>query len=377
MSDKRQGISFPLRKLVILFLACAGTLPVGVLGCRPRTIAAQSAAKLWSIDLGSDRDFHERLAIPEVLLDPPTINFLNDGDLICGFYSGAKVGTGDEKVSGGYHVLEIAASDGSLGKKLVFDAFESEYQTLPVADGGFIVFVGDRLKKYNDRFEPGPDYPTPREGGGRFDRWRVGVSPTADFVVLYSRSHGDTQAALTWLRATDLASTRTISVQPAAAFEASDTAAIVAGIGNEQLLSAGKNTMLCARCRAHFLTDELLFLDKGNSYSLETLSGKSLGTGVLDIQAQKLSRARHTQRFAYVTGHYVGNGLPLQTHFDSITGKIMVVDSNTNRPIAEIDINEPAGNPSAGLNQMALALSSDGKYLAALLHHTLSLYRLP
>jgi hypothetical protein len=77
-----------------------------------------------------------------------------------------------------------------------------------------------------------------------------------------------------------------------------------------------------------------------------------------------------------VTGHYVGSGSPVQTNFESITGKIMVLDWNMNKPVAEIEVNEPAGNPSAGLTQMALALSPNGKYLAVLLHHTLSLYRL-
>ncbi|MGD0628888.1 MAG: hypothetical protein ABR987_06020, partial [Terracidiphilus sp.] len=38
--------------------------------------------------------------------------------------------------------------------------------------------------------------------------------------------------------------------------------------------------------------------------------------------------------------------------------------------------NERTTNPSAGLSQMALALSPNGEFLAVLLHHTLSFYRL-
>lgn len=52
-------------------------------------------------------------------------------------------------------------------------------------------------------------------------------------------------------------------------------------------------------------------------------------------------------------------------------------DWNTNKVIAEIDVNEHASNPSAGLAQMALALSPDGKYLVVLFHHTLTTYQLP
>ena len=158
---------------------------------------------------------------------------------------------------------------------------------------------------------------------------------------------------------------------------ASDTEAIIADSDGEKLFSAGKTTMLCTQCVADFLTNDVLFIARSNSYSIETLSGKSLGTGTLDAGAINVSRAAHASRFAYVTGHYVGTGFPVQAHFDSITGKVLVVDYSTIKPMAEIEINEPAGNPSAGLTQIAVALSPSGKFLAVLAHQNLSLYELP
>jgi hypothetical protein len=158
---------------------------------------------------------------------------------------------------------------------------------------------------------------------------------------------------------------------------ASDTGAVFDGVGNEQLFSDGKTAVICTRCDAHFLTDNLVLIDQEKSYSIQSVDGVQRGVGKLNMQALNITRAARATRFAYMTGHYVGNGFPIQSHFASLTGKIIVRDWNTNRLVADLDINEPAGNPSAGLAQMALALSPDGKHLAVLVHHTLSLYRLP
>lgn len=277
-----------------------------------------------------------------------------------------------------FHVLEVYAHNGGLGRRLDFDAYDDDYRAMPVTDGGFVVLAGDELKKFNGQFVTTAVYPTARVQGGTYlDRWRVDVSPSGNSVLVYSHRSEGIQAELMWSHATDLAPVTTLAIPRTAAFRGSDTAAIIADNDGEQLLSEGKTTTLCRRCIAHFLTNNLLFLDRGDSYSIEALSGKSLGTGALDIQASSVCRAAHAPRFAFVTGHYVGSGISLRTHFDSITGKILVVDFTTNKPVAEIDINEPAGNPSAGLNQMALALSPDGKLLALLLHQNLTLYALP
>jgi hypothetical protein len=362
----------------MLILACAAAVFFATLAFRPPSVSAQPPAKLWSIDLGRDRDFHERLSFEEVLLDPPSVDFLNDSQIICAFYSGAKVGTDEAHASSGYHVLEIDPRTGALGRKLEFSAFESNYRALPVADGGFVVFANDELRKFSNQFVPGSSYSTARvQAGEYFDRWLVDVAPGGHTMLLYSHQPEGTQGQWTWLRTADLAVIESAQASLAGMIQASDTAGIFDGTDDRELLSGGKATVLCTRCNVHFLTDDLLFLDKQQSYAVQTVDGKERAVGKLDIEALHFSRAAQATRFAYVTGHYVGSGSPLQTHFESITGKIMVLDWSTNRPVAEIDVNEPAGNPSAGLTQMALAFSPDGKYLAVLLHHTLSLYRLP
>lgn len=144
--------------------------------------------------------------------------------------------------------------------------------------------------------------------------------------------------------------------------------------------------MLCKLCNAYFLANDLIFVDRSfvatgivrrGTYSIETVSGEKRASGRLDYGAGDFTRAANTPRLAYLSGHYQGSGFPIQTHFNSLTGKFTVLDWNTNKRVAEIEVSEPAGNPSAGLIQSALALSPDGKYLLVLLHHTLTCYRLP
>ena len=215
------------------------------------------------------------------------------------------------------------------------------------------------------------------QAGESFDRWLVDVAPGGHTVLLYSHRPGEAQGKWAWLRAADFVTIKSVKGPLPGAIQASDTAGIFDGADDRELLSTGIATELCTRCNAHFLTDDLLFLDEQQSYMIQTVTGKEYGTGKLDARALNFSRSAQATRIAYATGHYVGSGFPIQSRFDSITSKIMVLDWSTNKPISEIDLNEPAGNPSAGLAQMALALSPDGKYLAVLLHHTISLYQLP
>ena len=241
------------------------------------------------------------------------------------------------------------------------------------------MFAGDELKKFSRHFEPGAMYSMKRLQGGRyFDRWRVDVSPTGDSILVYSHLSGqDSSAMWTWLHTTDLTPIKSIEAPPTAAIQASDTAGIFFSADDEEVLLSGNKHVLCSRCKAYFLTDDMLFLDYGDTYSIESVAGKRQGNGDLGVGGANFTRSMRAPRFAYLTGHYVGSGAPLQTKFDAVTAKIRVWDWARDKVIAEIDVNEPAGNPSAGLSQMALALSPEGKYLAVLLHHTLSLYRLP
>jgi hypothetical protein len=341
---------------------------------------AQSPARLWSVDLAKDTSFDKRLSVLEVSLDAPSINFLSNSQIICDFYDGEKGGYNLSMPPSGYHVLEIDANNGALGRKLDFQPVDDHSRSLPTDDGGFVVFTGKELKKFNNEFGLGVSYPTPREQvGDVLDRWLVDVAPSLQTILVYHGRPGDTQDRWTWLRAKDLTIANSIQASLAMMIQASDTRAIFwGGVNEARLLSSeGKSAVICARCDANFLTDDLLFVDKGKSYDIQTAEGKQQGAGRLDVQALKLTRAARTTRLAYVTGPYAGWGFPIQTHFNKITGKIIVEDWSTNKVLVQIEVNEPAGNPSAGLTQMALALSPDGRYLAVLLHHTLSLYRLP
>lgn len=324
------------------------------------------------MDLSRDEDFRKRLSIEEVSLHPPSINFLNSSQIICDFYGGSIV---DDD---GYYVLEINARTGDFGQKLNFKAYEHNYKALPLADGGFAVFANDELKKFSNQFVPGPSYATPRERAGEyFDRWITDTAPGGRTILLYSHQPGKEQGKWSWLRTTDLVPIRSIQGPSVKTLRASDTAGIFDGVSGSELYPPGEANALCTRCSAYFLTDELLFLYTAESYVIRTIAGKEQGVGNLRVSASDFTRAAQASRFAYLTGHYEGSGFPIQTHFDSITAKIMVRDWSTNKVVTEIDVNEPAGNPSAGLSQMALALSPDGKQLAVLLHHTLTLYSLP
>jgi len=343
------------------------------------TVFGQQPSKLWSVDLSADSDFQKRLSVLEVSLDAPSINFLNNSQIICDFYDGEKGGYNLSMPPSGYHVVEIDANNGAFGRKLNFQPVDDHSRALPTDDGGFVVFSGEELKKFNNEFAPGVSYPTPREQVGVvLDRWLVDVAPSLQTILVYHGRPGDTQGRWTWLRAKDLTTANSIRGPLAMMIQASDTGAIfMGGVSEAQLLSPAREVTICARCDAHFLTNDLLFVDKVDSYGIQTVQGKQQSVGRLNTQALNFVRAANVTRIAYVTGGYVGWGFPIETHFNKIAAAIVVRDWTTNDVIAQIHWTERIENPSAGLTQMALALSSDGKLLAVLLHRTLSLYRLP
>jgi len=212
------------------------------------------------------------------------------------------------------------------------------------------------------------------------------VSPDGKEVVLFNRYGKD--MVFKWLRSTDLS---LLSSLPSSGFDLNMNASSnsVTTYRDERLdvvSKSGSVLFSCRSCIPHFLTDDLLFVDRGfvdtgidrqGTYSIETLSGEKRASGRLDHGAADFTRAANASRLAYLSGHFRGSGFPVQTHFNSLGGKITVLDWSANKRVAEIEINEPAGDPSAGLTQSALALSPDGKYLLVLLHHTLTCYRLP
>jgi hypothetical protein len=359
------------------YFASLGALSLTLLAFCTISAVAKPPVRLWSVDLGADSDFRKRLNVQEVLLNRPSINFLSNSTIICDFYDGETIGFNPSLTLHGYHVLEVNASTGRFERKLSFESADDNSRALPVADGGFVVLAGGSLKKYNSEFEPRESYPTPIESiNQRPDLWRVDVAPGASEILLYHHGVGE-QGELTWLRTIDLSIMDSVLAKPVGGIHASDRAGIFSGVGNRLLISKDKTSVLCKLCNAYFLTDDLILIDRGKEYSIESITGEKRWHGRLGIGGEDFSRAANATRFAYVTGHYAGSGFPRQTHSELITGKIIVLDWSTNKRVTEIDFNEPSGNPSAGMTQSALALSADGKYLAVLLHHTLSLYRLP
>jgi hypothetical protein len=341
---------------------------------------------LWSVDLGTDGDFQRRLSVSEVLLSPPSVNYLNDSQIICAFYDREKIGFDPSLTVPTFYVLEIDAHTGALGRKLSFRSIDDRSRALPVADGGFVVLAAQELEKFDSRFLPGQSLAT-SIGGTRQTPgiWLVDVTPGGTEVALYARRGGT--SLFEWLRSDDLSLLASLPTSVNWTIQASNTGVTTYKDQHLDIVSKSGSVLLsCLYCIPHFLTDDLLFVDRGfvdtgihrqGSYSIETISGEKQASGRLDHGAGDFTRAANSSRLAYLSGHFRSSGFPIQTHFDSLTGKITVLDWTANKRVAEIEVNESAGNPSAGLTQSALALSPDGKYLLVLLHHTLTCYRLP
>lgn len=372
-----------LRPFVVVTAVVVLLALTALLARKIRTPSHQlTPVEIWSIDLKADREFSLRTQVFESLLTPPDLSFLNDDQIICGFYSGAEIGTGEFSKGSGFHVLEVSAKDGAPGRRLDIQSVDDYDRALPVDGGGFVVLAGDKLAMFDSRFKPGPSISVaPVQPGEVFDIRHIDVSPSGQTVLLYSRRAGGETSRWAWLRSSDLSPIQSEDIAHVGnvlEVQTSDKFAIGVGGPEPFILENGAERSICSGCKAELLTDSLFFIDKGNRYSIQTLNGHQIGTGPLNIDADHLVRAKNVTRLAFVTGHYSdGSGFLIQTNFRSVTGKVEVLDWSSNKLLAQIDIREQIGNPSAGLSQMALALSPDGKLLAVLLHHTLTLYRLP
>ena len=341
---------------------------------------APAPQQLWSIDLSLDPDFRKRIERDEVLLAPPSLAFLNQAQIICSYYSRGLLVEG-EGAGNGYHVLEISSRDGTRGTKLTFDALEDGYRSLPVADGGFVVLAGDKLTKYTNQFKLSAVVPTPRVMAGEtYDRWYIGVSPTGKTVLLYSRRVGQ-DGEWKWLDSTTLSTVAAVSspgTAPGSDIEASDDAAIRRKDLGRVLFNARGERAICSRCDAYFVDDRTFLIDKDSRYFIETENGNEILNGKLDVGVSDFARSAAAPEIAFATGHYLYHGLPvIAQHWYAVTGTVIVLDWKTKEVVTQLSWKEPIGNPSAGLRQMALALSPDGTRLAILLHHTLTLYLIP
>ena len=240
-----------------------------------------SPQKLWSVDLGTNKDFHNRLDVFEGAVKPPSIDFLSNSQIICGFYDGERRNVNSPPLPRpGYYVLAINAQNGLFGQELDFHPAEDDARTLPIYGGGFVVSTGRELSEFSNEFVPGIKY---REPSGDIDAYlRVDVSPSLQTILVYDKTPEDPQAGWNWLRTKDFSvvtsfqGPRARTIQEAFQ-EASNTSAIIDGIGNRKLLSMGKIEEICTWCNAYFITDNLLFIDKNTSYYLQTIEGKQQG----------------------------------------------------------------------------------------------------
>jgi hypothetical protein len=357
-------------------------------GCRAK---AQKPVLLWSQDLAHDQDFQKRLGQDLIVLRPPTIDFLNAKQIIVAFDDGAISGGGPVSEPFGFHVLEVKADSGSFGKKLSFSVLSDSSQAQVIKGGDLLVLAGEKLQKFSADFQEVSALPTPLRlhgqptkqvfAGGtywnpRYERWLMDVAPGGDTVLL-GHIEKPLQMHLQWLRTSDFSVTKSLSTHTWKDVLASDNGALFIEPMKAMLLSDDKFTVICNRCEAHFITDDLLFLNEEKAYEIKSLNGEVKARGKLSVYASTFKRAQSASRFAYSTGAYRGYGFPLVTHFPSVHSDIRVYDWKQMKQVAEVDLNKHVGSESMGYSKLAIALSPDGKQLVILDDSKLSCYSLP
>jgi hypothetical protein len=356
---------------------------------------SQGVLKLWSVDLSKDQDFQRRSQAPEVVLRPPTLDFLNEDQIIVAFDDNAISIPSSEMTPFGFHVLEVGATSGSLGSKLLFKVLVDTSQVEATGDGNFLVLAGEELKKFSSSFKEIASLPAPLKLHGeptnqqiwgrtfpnpRYEAWQMDVAPGGrEFVLAHVKNPQEME--LSWLRTDDFATIATVQGRPSnqQGMSAGNQAVWLFPYGWAKLLSSsGQEPYLCDRClRGYFLTDDLVFLDERGKYEIKTLSGETRARGKLQIGAFPFSRASNAARFAYATGHAKGSGFPLQTHFARHM-EVKVFDWSAMKQIGEISFDrpeQPENSVSSGFKESAIALSPDGRRLLVLTGSTLSLYK--
>jgi hypothetical protein len=332
----------------------------------------QSVAKLWSVDLSKDKDFQGRLKVPEIILRPPTLDFLNADQIIVAFDDNAMSipGLGAAPPLG-FHVVEVGAS-GSLGRKLSFKVLVDTSQAEATGDGNFLVLEGEELKKFSSSFKEIASLPTPlklhgqptdQRIGGRnylhphYETWGMDVAPGGrEFVLVHVKNPQEME--LSWLRTGDFATIATVQGTPSnqQGMSAGNHAVWLFPYGSAKfLLPSGQEVPLCStHCRrAYFLSDDLIFLDERNKYEIKTTSGETKTTGKLNLEASPFHRAANVNRFAYVTGRYKGSGFPLKTHFAAHM-EVKVFDWSTRKEVGNVVFDEPEKSVSSGFKESAI-----------------------
>jgi hypothetical protein len=351
----------------------------------------QIAVRLWSVDLSKDQDFQRRLQAPEVLLSPPTIDFLNDKQIIVSFEDDDPDKPDPSRTPFGFHVLEVEATSGALGAKLSFKVL-TRSQAMVAADGTFLVLAGEELKKFSGQFKEVASLPTPlklhgrpteQQSGGqthlnpRYETWQMDIGPGGREVVL-AHVKNPQETEFRWLRTADFATVAATQVETFRwQMSAGNRAVLSSGNPKTLLISPSQQTSICAPClRAYFITDDLMFLDERDKYEIKTVSGKTQASGKLNHEAFKFHRAANASRFVYATGGYTGSGFPLKTHFAAHT-EINVFDWRKMKQVAQVTLDQPEKAVSSGFRLGAIALSPDGRLLVVLSGSILNCYKLP
>jgi hypothetical protein len=131
-------------------------------------------------------------------------------------------------------------------------------------------------------------------------------------------------------------------------------------------------------CISVYLTDDLLFLNHLKTYTIQTLAGDIHAKGRVH-ETFDISRAMFATRLAFVDGNYQSMSPYGSSTISEQRVRVKIMDWTKNKVIAEFDMLDDEGSEKywSGLKQFSLALSPDGKYIAILMHHTLSYYKLP
>jgi hypothetical protein len=255
------------------------------------------------------------------------------------------------------------------------------------------VLAGEELKKFSHSFNEVASLltplrlhgqPTEQRTGGRFysnpryETWHMDVAPGARELVL-AHVKNPWEMEVSWLRTSDFTTIATVERQPSnqQGMSAGNQAVWLFPWGPAKLLSSsGEESSLCDHCRrGYFLTDNLVFLDKGDKYEIKTTSGETRASGKLRVEADPFYRAAEATRFTYATGHYKGSGFPLRTHF-AVHMEVKVFDWSTMKQISSVTFDKPEKPVSSGFKQSAIALSPDGRRLLVLTGSILNLYKL-
>jgi hypothetical protein len=353
---------------------------------------SQKVDKLWSADLSKDQDFQKRLDGSAVNVRPPTLNFLTQNQIIIAF-DDAAISVESEMKPIGFHVLEVDASSGRLGKRLSFKVLGDTSQAEPVADGDFLVLSGEQLKKFSSSFKELTSLPAPLERHGQptdrkigrgysldahYETWQIHIAADGqEFALAHRKSPFEMEVS--WLRTADFSLVGTAQGAP---FNSQTLASprrevwVYPRKWAKELMSSGELLPGCGDCRkAYFLTDDLVLVEGRNKYNIKTSSGETKASSKLKSDIFKFSTAAGSSRFAYATGGYRGSGLPLQSHFAPHMD-VDVFDWGSMKKIHAASFDEPERPVSTGFKNSAIALSSDGRQLVILEGSTLSLYTL-